>query len=651
MTTSLITMTESTGSVSIASDPSRFNERLCDGSIVALSRARREIVATFSAIIGGHRRIEAHHNDNGEWAVLIDDEMLATTAVLMWSTMTVDALGYRVHVTRGQALSTLVHEAMHILYTDDVAVPRWLQDPAHVDPFHVMLNFAEDVRIEDLGETVVPAFANLRRDENDRLISPNVSRWHTFDIVRKVCLVLFAERSCTDGASDYANHIAADPDVATLLNQCRPSFVAATQASDTATVRDRLREMYEFIAPYLPNSNGSGTGPVGDQPGGTVPPPPGGDGSDGESHDEDENTETGEGTGTNENSESDDSNTDGGSSGKHESQDADQQDEDEDDAPDNGDIPEDGGTIHDPSWQDDVTIKPNAPRGKWEDLIPHETRPDEQQSSRHDDVMNGDAIADSRYELETDTTVLDSAHESGSSVRLRTIKSLRRVLQDNANGGWSTRRKTGTFYPKHATRLALGDTRTFRRKRGARGSLDYSLVLCLDGSGSVSGVVGESIATAGLAVYEAASKIHGLDTAMCVYGHGIHFALPFDATIRDVARDGSYNRLRISNLLNVCHHGMGGSTAEDWALTWAVATTQRRAADSRMIIVLTDGAPNNRWEATDIIKDAHDSGIRTGGIGVLHPAPTYHEFATSVDALDELPNALADLIKTMMKAR
>jgi hypothetical protein len=236
-------------------------------------------------------------------------------------------------------------------------------------------------------------------------------------------------------------------------------------------------------------------------------------------------------------------------------------------------------------------------------------------------------------------------------MKLRVVKTLRRVLQDNANGGWSTRRKSGSFDPRQSTRLALGDMRTFRKKRGARGSLDYSLVLCLDASGSVTGEVGTSIAQAGLSVYEAASKIPGLDVAICAYGSGIHMAIPFDSTLRDVHRDGSRNRVRLSSLMNACEWGIGGSTAEDFAITWSIAASRRRAAESQMIVVMTDGVPNTRWAMPALIEGARNLGIRTGGIGVMHEAPEYHEYATSIMNIDELPGALGNLITTMMKGR
>lgn len=637
-----------TGGDTLAADPSRWNDALAYhyGGFHSRAIARRELAATLSAIVGGTRRIDMRHNAEGRWAVLIDDETLATTIVLHWCENTVDENGHSVPVTRGQALFTLVHEAMHVLFTSDIPIPSWLRDPAHASPFHTILNFAEDVRIEDLGEDVVPAFANIRRAENDRLLPANAQAWPSFDIVRKVCIVLFAERSCGSGASSFATRLAMEPEIARLVDECRQSFIDATNAPDTMTTSERLRPMYETLLPYLPSSGG-GIGPGGDDDTTT-----GGDGGSGEPDESGDDTITGGDTtpATGDGDPIDDDTNDGG--------DGDGDDGTDDDG-DGGKTPgdddeepreSDNTTITDPRWRGE-TINPNAPVGDWDNHAPREV-PEQDDSSPDwfDDVIEGRPITCGWGE-DGGTVVLDEDHAASTTTRLRVVKTLRRVLQDNANGGWSTRRKSGTFDPRNATRLAIGDMRTFRKKRGARGSLDYSLVLCLDASGSVSGYCGEQIARAGLSVYEAAYKIPGLDVAICSYGSGVHFGMPFDSTLRDVQRDGSRNRARLSALLAACHNGIGGSTAEDAALTWAVAASRRRSADSQMIIVMTDGVPNNRHAMPTIIDDARTTGIRTGGIGVLHDAPEYHEYATTVTDLTDLPRVLGDLITTMMKGR
>lgn len=635
----------------LASDPSRFDEPLTEGGwnrVVSTANARREVSATLSSIVGGSRRIEMHHNDEGRWSMCIAKDTLATTIVMHWSSYTVTSIGTRRDITRGEALTFMIHEAMHTLYTDETEVPPWIQQRAHIEPLHKMMNFAEDVRIEDIGENVVPAFANMRQKENDRLVAPNVNTWSYHDIVRKVCLVLFSERSCTNGAAGYRNVLAMDTEVARLVDECRQSFYDATYAKDTASVVDHLRPMYETLAPYLPDDNGGTGGNCDDDETGEP-----GEGEDtGTPVDVTETDETGDGdspASDEDTDETDDENEGGSASGG----DAPDTDEDEDSDADSDDDEDDGedndrDTISDPDWTGE-TFVPNAPRGDWDNLTPRDEDNIPEDHDYINEAIEGEPV--SAHWSEDNDRSLSRAEQETSNLRVRVVKTLRRVLQDNANGGWSTRKKSGTFDPRQATRLSLGDMRTFRKKRGAKGSLDYSLVLCLDASASVAGVCGQQIARAGLSVYEAAAKIPGLDVAVCAYGSGLHVALPFDATLRDVAKDGSRNRNRLSALIESCESGVGGSTAEDYAITWAIATSRRRSAESQMIVVLTDGAPNNRYAMPALIEGARNLGIRTGGIGVLHDAPTYHEYATSVTTLDELPSALGSLITTMMKGR
>jgi hypothetical protein len=516
---------------------------------------------------------------------------------------------------------------MHVLETSEVRIPSWITDQAHVEPFHMIVNFAEDVRIEDLGEDCVPAFANLRQSENDRLVDPNIATWSFHDLVRRVCLPLFCERSCSRGSAPFRAVLASDPDVASLVNACRQSFMDATYASSTDELVERLRPMYEIIAPFLPSSSGGGGEPCEDgEDTGEPIEIEGGDGGSAGKGDDDQD--------------GDDTSTDGG--------DGDPDDESDRNDDGDGDRGEQSKTITHPTWGGE-TFVPNSPRGDWDNLVPrNEEDHSKTDYTSFDDVIEGKPI--DGMDGEDDTTLV--RYEADIALmKLRVVKTLRRVLQDNANGGWSTRRKSGSFDPRQSTRLALGDMRTFRKKRGARGSLDYSLVLCLDASGSVTGEVGTSIAQAGLSVYEAASKIPGLDVAICAYGSGIHMAIPFDSTLRDVHRDGSRNRVRLSSLMNACEWGIGGSTAEDFAITWSIAASRRRAAESQMIVVMTDGVPNTRWAMPALIEGARNLGIRTGGIGVMHEAPEYHEYATSIMNIDELPGALGNLITTMMKGR
>lgn len=636
----------------IESDPSRFSETLCANydNIIDLSRARRELGATLSAIVGGRRRIDMRHNTEGRWAVCVDDDVISTTIILHWSAFTADEAnpGRRRYTTRGEALCTLVHEAMHVLYTTETPWPTWVQ-PHHRDQFHMMLNFAEDVRIEDLGEAVVPAFRNLRAVENERLVKPNVASWPLSDLTRQVMSVLFCELSTITGSSAFRTHLRNNPNINHLITVCRDAFVFATQADDTDTVSQRLRPVYEAIAPYL-----DGTPP---------PPPPGGEGGEGgegegegEGGEPDEN-ESGEGGqhGTSRGTADDEADEDGDGEGEGDAEgDADEDGDESDETGDTDDDPEDRetedrDTKYTTPGGPEEGFTPNAPRGMWEEIA---ERPEPEEGWRDDNrFMRGDPISYDDDLGGSENQSIDVLRSDVANLTGRIVKHMRRVLQDNANGGWSTRKRSGVFDPRSSTRIALGDMRTFRKRREAKGTMDYSLVLCLDASGSVKGPVGESIARAGLAMYDAASRIHGLDVAICAYGGSLMYGVPFDANLRDVHVDGSRNTNRLASLLVCAANGYGGGTHEAEALTWAAAVSRKRNAQAQMVVVLTDGAPSLRSQIPSLIEDMRADGIRTGGIGVMHEAPSYHEYAVRVDDIEQVPAILADLVRTMMKGR
>ena len=244
-----------------------------------------------------------------------------------------------------------------------------------------------------------------------------------------------------------------------------------------------------------------------------------------------------------------------------------------------------------------------------------------------------------------------SPYEQATVVTSRAIRSqLNRVLQHNADGSFAGRKRRGSFDVNSARRLSLGDTRVFRTKQGPRGARDFSLVMLLDASSSVRGSCGRSIANAGYAIKRASDGIIGLDVALAAYGgQGPIAAIPFGAS------DVQWRSL--GGMCEFVTHGSGGGTDETTAMLWARRASEKRAAEQPLIVVLTDGHPNNGQTVRQQVDEARRSGILTGGIGVTRVAgqnpvvPDYHEFCATARDLAAIPSVLAELLRTMMRAR
>lgn len=642
---------------SLTIDPARWSEPLVDVgygwhqhvSSHKFSIAEREVMATMSAIVGDSRPIVLQHNTKGVWAVRVDETM-ANQITVMWSAFTPDEkYGEPNHpyelrpILRGEAVMVMIHEMGHVLFTTEFSPPSWC-DPAHWREFFSIVNATEDVRIEDALEVEVPAFPMLRRVENDRIMQPNLDHWDNADAIRHIMLTLFARRSCTDKGAAFDGRLSHEE--AGYVAACEAAFDHACDAGSSSELVDRLRPVYDALVPLL---NGSTTTQSGD---------PGGD----EGEDEDGDSDT---TQTTDADADEGDEGDGDAGGDADLEDADDAGDPTDteggDGGDGGSGGEGGGT-QDTSTNDDAegtdgdgandapapdgmpdSVRPDRQRGQWDEDRPSST-PTAERSSQ---LLAGEWITTNRR---TSMHTQDpTASRRLAPVTRMIVKSLRRVLQDNANGGWVGRRRKGAFDAQGSRRLALGDLRTFRKRVGPKGSLDYSLVVCMDASGSVAGGCGFNVADASLAIYDAASSIDGLDVALCAYGCTVDFAVPFQSTLN--AKQKRALPAVLTRMLRCVRGGASGGTNETDALVWARAASRKRNADAAMIVVLTDGCPNDYDEVQQQVAMASREGIVTGGIGVGYDAPEYHTYKTSVYDTSQLPKVLGDLVRSMMKAR
>jgi len=286
-------------------------------------------------------------------------------------------------------------------------------------------------------------------------------------------------------------------------------------------------------------------------------------------------------------------------------------------------------------------VRPDRTFGDWD-------------TPRDDSGKNGsdriDQLMDGQFIPPVQTGEGMGTYDVATSVASRSIRAqLNRVLQHNADGSYAGRKRRGSFDVKRASKLSLGDTRVFRTKQGPRGARDFSLVMLLDASSSVRGVCGRHIAQAGYAIKRASDQIHGLDVAVAAYGgRGPIGAIPFDATADQWSR--------LPDMLYQIAGGQGGGTDETNALVWARGASVARGAEQPLIVVLTDGHPNDRFTVREEVGKARRLGILTGGIGVARRTyepvvPDYHEFYATTRDLSSIPSVLAELLRRMMKAR
>ena len=646
----------------LASDPARWTHPICADTIYSRTEAEREIIATASAVLGRTARIVAHHNHTGTWAVDIERDKGQKVYHLYWSSVTTDNNGgqFLVQITRGEALVVLMHELFHVLFTDNVTRPDYCH-PAHWEQFFSVVNMTEDVRIEDAGENEVPVFGSLRRVENERLLLGNEAGYSQMDSIRHVCLALYSAR-CADAsiASRFVDRLSTAEEDA--FDACLAEFHEACDQRSTQALVDKLEPVYDALLPFLPPVGGGkpDDGEEGGEPGddesgegesgeGESGEGESGDGGTGGTSPQGNDDESGDDESGNDDDSGDDESGNDDDSGGDESGNDDDSGDDEsgnggDDQPggeSGGNNTSHGGVTGGNGELGDDPVRPDRTFGDWD-------------TPRDDSGKNGndriDQLMDGQFIPPAQTGEGTGTYDHATSVASRSIRAqLNRVLQHNADGSYAGRKRRGSFDVKRASKLSLGDTRVFRTKQGPRGARDFSLVMLLDASSSVRGACGRHIAQAGYAIKRASDQIHGLDVAVAAYGgHGPIGAIPFDATADQWSR--------LPDMLYQIAGGHGGGTDETNALVWARGASVARGAEQPLIVVLTDGHPNDRFTVREEVDKARRLGILTGGIGVARRTyepvvPDYHEFYATTRDLSSIPSVLAELLRRMMKAR
>jgi len=623
----------------------------------ALSQVQREIKQTASAMLGHIvDRVDTVLNYEGVWACDIKREGNERVMTLHYSTRTLDTNGNFRPCTRREAMCMVIHECMHKLMSTWVDRPEWCER-AHWGSLFGVLNMSEDVRIEDAAEDLVPVFPTLRVEENERLMRTNFPPWGDFDFVRKVALGLFARRCCSASTSHKVDTLIANDstELLRIVNEQHDEWDrACSEAASTKELLQRLRPLYEALKPLFnineppppppgeggdegeqPGNGGEQPGNGGEQPGnGGEQPGDGGEqpGDGGEQPGNGGEQESGESTFSNEGGEQGEDNGEAGTSGGRGSG---------------------GGNLKQPlaSTIPEEHMVPQGRRDDWYDYD-KEPPPSYRDTDYIKDVMNGafvdpcDSDTDDDYAPPPqypDAVGNDMGAVAATGRRVRKV--LARVLQHNADGSYVGKRRRGAFDSNASTRLALGDVRVFRTKQGPRGSRDFSLVLCLDASSSVRGECGINIIKSGIAVIQACDRTHGIDATMCAYGgRGLMSGMPFGHDERD------RERVIVRTAWDVAN-GNGGGTDETSALVWAHEVSKRRNAEKPLVIVMTDGYPNNAISCRKAVDAMRADGIVTGGLGIMMEAPAYHEYSASAMTYDQMPTALMDMLRDMMKAR
>ncbi|MEY2117230.1 cobaltochelatase CobT-related protein [Rhodanobacter sp. FW106-PBR-R2A-1-13] len=222
----------------------------------------------------------------------------------------------------------------------------------------------------------------------------------------------------------------------------------------------------------------------------------------------------------------------------------------------------------------------------------------------------------------------------GHSQQLRTR--LAAAMEAQARAKVTHRRQGARLDGRVIHRLFTGDTRVFIRKENKR-KVNTAVQILLDRSGSMAGVTVEVARQATLATAVGISQIVGCKVAAAAFP-SLDILKEFDEAAR-----GAAGRFTI---------GATGGTPMGRAMVWAASQLARRSEERKLLVVVTDGAPDDRGMVKRLVRLYAQSGVEVIGVGIgdggaavsgLFPA------AVQIDSVDQLATALFGVINQKMR--
>ncbi|AGG89008.1 cobaltochelatase CobT-related protein [Rhodanobacter denitrificans] len=222
----------------------------------------------------------------------------------------------------------------------------------------------------------------------------------------------------------------------------------------------------------------------------------------------------------------------------------------------------------------------------------------------------------------------------GQSQQLRTR--LAAAMEAQARAKVDYRRQGARLDGRVLHRLFTGDMRVFARKEVAR-KVNTAVQILLDRSGSMNGTPIEIARKATLATAVGISQIVGCKAAAAAFP-AIEVLKEFDEAARGVA-----GRFDLS---------AAGGTPMGRAMIWAASQLVSRREERKLLVVITDGEPEDVPMVKRLAGKFAQSGVEVIGVGIGSGRQAVERLfpsAVGIDAVDELAGALFGVIHKKMR--
>jgi cobalamin biosynthesis protein CobT len=203
---------------------------------------------------------------------------------------------------------------------------------------------------------------------------------------------------------------------------------------------------------------------------------------------------------------------------------------------------------------------------------------------------------------------------------------------------------------KRLHHLSLGDTKVFQR-RTVKASPNTAIHLLVDKSESMSYPLvdrqGNSLGTrlpialeASLALALALEGLSGVNPGITAFPGGN------DESVYRLLEHGQRVRQRVGAFAL----SASGSTPMTEAIWFGAASLLRCREPRKVLMVMTDGQPNDTLSTLEILQRCRDSGIETVGIGLSIDVSHLFPVAIVINELQELRTQLFELSKSVLLA-
>lgn len=218
-----------------------------------------------------------------------------------------------------------------------------------------------------------------------------------------------------------------------------------------------------------------------------------------------------------------------------------------------------------------------------------------------------------------------------ASIALRTR--LQGLLQARTQKQCSIGRR-GTLHPGSLHRLQTGNSRIFRREAEQTG-LNTAVHILLDASGSMSGVPIVLAKQACFAVAKALENIKGVNPAVTAFP-----ATASTSSVFPIMRHGQ----KVPDNFDI---NASGGTPLAAALWWVMQTMLFLKEQRKIILIITDGVPDNTHAAIHAASVAQKLGYEVYGLGIRdeHIARLLPQTSRVINDLSDLVPVMFDMLQ------